>query len=428
MALLEADEVKRGASPQEARRRARQRFGNSLVYRERARDRDLFGWVADFFQDLHFTLRQLAHAPSFVVTTTLLLALGIGVNAAIFTLLNSVVLHSLPLPHPDRIAVMLEEMPGGGTSPPSWLDQKDFREQNHVFESLAAYAYASSFLLETGGETRRVIGGYVTPDYFPTLEVTPIMGRLFDASDAEPGNNAVALVREDFWRNELNSDPNAIGREIQLNGQNSKIIGVLPQSFRFPFDTTVVWSPLIPKPFEATGRGFHGFPMIGRLRPGVTVEQATADLSAIMKRLSTAYPTDDAERVHVLLYPLQRWSVGQTANRLLVLQCAAFAVFLMTCANVSSLLLTRYAGRRREFALRAALGASSLRQVRQHLVENLVLAGIGCILGIAFAYEGVTFLLHLYGTTLPRAGEIRVDAHLVLFTVGVTLPAQSYSA
>jgi predicted permease len=421
MALLEADELQRGASPEEARQRARKRFGGSLNNRNRAREGGFFGWMVDFAQDLRFTLRQFAHAPSFVVTTTLLLGLGIGVNAAIFTLLNSVVLHSLPLPHPDRLVVMLEEMAGGGDSPPSWLDLKDFREQNHVFESVAAYAYDAGFLLGTDGETRRVIGGYVTPDYFPTLEVAPVMGRLFDAHDAEPGNNAVALVREDFWRNDLNADPMVIGREVELNGQKAKIIGVLPRSFRFPFDTTVVWSPLIPKPNEAGSRGFHGFPMIGRLRPGVTVKQATVELSAIMKRLSTAYPDADPERVNVLLFPLQRWSVGQSANRLVVLQCAAFAIFLMTCANVSSLLLTRYAGRRREFALRAALGASSMRQMRQHLTESLLLAGIGCALGIAIAYEGVAFLLRLYGTTLPRAGEIHVDGRLALFTIGVTL-------
>jgi len=376
--------------------------------------------AADLRQDVRFAGRQLLQSPTFLITTAMLLALGIGVNAAIFTLLNSVVLHSLPLPHSDRIAVLLEEMPGGGNSPPSWLDQKDFREQNHVFESLGAYDYNSSFLIGTGGETHRVIGGYVTPEYFSTLEVAPLAGRLFDGHDAQPGSNPVALVREDFWRGELNSDPNVIGREIRLNGLRSKIVGVLPQSVRFPFDATVVWSPLVPKANEASFRGFHGFPLVGRLKPGVTTAQAVADLSAIMKRLSSAYPNEDADRVHVKLYPLQRWTVGQTANRLLVLQFAAFAVFLMTCANISSLLLTRHAGRRREFALRAALGASSFRQMRQHLVESLVLAVIGCTLGVALAYAGVQFLLNLYGTALPRASEVHVDANLVLFTIGVT--------
>lgn len=421
MALLEAEELQRGASPEEARRRARRRFGNAVAYREKTRDRDLFGWIDDFLQDLRFTLRQLWRLPGFTITTVLLLALGIGVNAAIFTLLNTVVLHSLPLPHADRLTVLLEELPGGGTSPPSWMDQTDFREQNHVFESMAAFAYNGSFLLRTGSETNRVIGGYVTPDYLTTLEVKPLVGRLFDPSEAVAGNSAVALIREDFWRGKLNADPAVLGHEIELNGQKSHIVGVLPQSFRFPSDGAVVWAPLVPKPNEATTRGYHGFPLIGRLRPGVTLAQAEKDLSGIMKRLSIQYPNDDTDRLRVVLSPLQRWNVGQTQNRLLVLQFAAFAVFLMTCANVSSLLLTRYAGRRREFALRAALGASAWRQLRQHLAESLMLGGAGCLFGAGIAYEGVQFLLHLYGTTLPRAGEIRLDSHLILFTMGITL-------
>ena len=421
LALLEAEELKRGITPEEARLRARRRFGNDSVYRERTRERDLLGWLADALQDVRFTARQLVKVPGFTVTTVLLLALGIGVNAAIFTLLNSIVLHSLPLPNAERLVVMLEEMPGGGDSPPSWLDQKDFREQNHVFESMGAFAYGGTLLMRDRGETSRIGGGVVTPDYFTTLGVKPVAGRLFAAEEGQAGKDGVALVREDFWRTRLDSDPAVLGREIELNGQRRRIVGVLPTSFRFPSEGAVMWMPLVPRPNEAMNRGWHGFPLIGRLKPGVTLVRAHAELSGIMKRISTLYPNADTDRVHVLLYPLQRWSVGQTRDRLLVLQCAAFAVFLMTCANVSSLLLARYSSRRREFALRAALGASTFRQIRQHLTESLLLAGIGCLAGAGVAYGAVQFLLHLYGTTLPRAAEIGVDWRLVLFTIGVTL-------
>jgi len=421
LAQLEAEELARGAAPQDARLRAQRRLGNSLVYRERARERDLVLWIETFLKDLRFALRQLVRGPGFALTTILLLALGIGVNAAIFTLLNSIVLHSLPLPHPDRIVVMLEDMPGGCCSPPSWLDQKDFREQNHVFESMAAFGYDGSFLLTASGETSRVLGGYVTPDYFATLEVQPVFGRVFTAEEGQPGKDAVALLREDFWRTRFNADPAILGREIQLNGRSAKIVGVLPRSFRFPWDGAVVWAPLVPRAEAAATRGYHGWPMAGRLKPGVTVGQATAEMSAIMRRLSQAYPDADTDRVRVSIFPLQRWGLDLTRTRLLVLQCAAFAVFLMTCANVSSLLLARYAARRREFALRAALGASTFRQLRQHLSESLLLASVGCIAGAAVAYGGVRYLLHLYGTALPRAGEVGLDARLVWFTIAVTL-------
>ena len=421
LAQLEAEELARGAAPQDARLRAQRRLGNGLVYRERARERDLVLWIETFLKDLRFALRQLVRAPGFALTTILLLALGIGLNAAIFTLLNSIVLHSLPLPHAERLIVMLEELPGGGTSPPSWLDQKDFREQNHVFESMAAFAYGSSFLITVSGDSSRVVGGYVTPDYFSTLGVQPVAGRVFTAEEGQAGRDAVALLREDFWRTRFDADPAILGREIQLNGRSTRIIGILPRSFRFPWDTSVVWAPLVPPAQIAANRGYHGWPMVGRLKPGVTVAHATAEMSAIMRQLSETYPHNDSNRVRVFLSPLQRWNVGEAHNRLLVLQCAAFAVFLMTCANVSSLLLARYAARRREFALRAALGASTFRQIRQHLAESLLLAAVGCLAGAGVAYGGVRFLLYLYGTTLPRAGEIAVDARLVWFTIGVTL-------
>ena len=198
-------------------------------------------------------------------------------------------------------------------------------------------------------------------------------------------------------------------------------MGVLPRRFRFPWDQVAVWAPLVPAAEQAKDRGWHGFPMVGRLKAGVRLEQAERELSGVMKRLSAAYPEQDRDRTHVLLWPLQRWSVGQTRDRLVVLQGAALAVFLMTCANVGSLLLARHSGRRREFALRAALGASTARQIRQHLTESLLLAGIGCAAGAVVAYGGVQFLLRLYGTSLPREAEIGVDWRLVVYSAGATL-------
>lgn len=421
LAELEVEEIGNGATPEQARRNAHARFGSHAAHREQTRETDLFVWLEAFLQDTRYTLRQLRRAAGFTSTAVLLLALGIGVNTAIFTLLNSIVLHSLPLPHPDRLVVMLEQLPGGGDSPPSWLDQRDLRQQNHVFESLAAYAYGGTFLLRSGDETRRVIGGAVTPAYFATLGVQPVAGRVFDPSEAEPGHDNVALMREDFWHSEFASDPNLLGKTIELNGRKCTVIGVLPKAFRFPYEDGVVWTPLVPSALQAKERGWHGFPMIGRLKPGVTLKQAHADLDAIMRRLSRQYPDADRDRTAVLLFPLQQWSVGRISDRLLLLQYAALAIFLMTCANVSSLLLARYSARRREFAMRSALGATAARQMRQHLTESLILAGAGCLFSVVVAWGGVRFLMHLYGTSLPRAAEVGVDLRLVLFTIGVTI-------
>ncbi|MGH9584366.1 MAG: FtsX-like permease family protein, partial [Bryobacteraceae bacterium] len=201
------------------------------------------------------------------------------------------------------------------------------------------------------------------------------------------------------------------------------MIGILPRSFHFPWDTTVLWTPLIPTALERSERGQHVFPMIARLKPGVALRQAHADLDPIMARLAREYPEHNAGRTAVLLIPLRDWNLGNSGERLLILEYAALAIFLMMCANVSSLLLARYSSRRREFAMRAALGAPRLRLVRQHLTDALVLAGAGCLLSVAVTWGGVRGLVHLYGFALPRPEDIGFDPHLLLFAIGITLLA-----
>ncbi len=420
MAELEDDERRQGASAREAKNRTRQRFGNPTVYRENARERNLLAWLETFVQDIRYAFRQFAHVPGFTITAVVMLALGIGANTAIFTLLNSIVLRSLPLPDPDRLTVLLERLPGGGNSPPSWLDQRDLREQNHSFESVAAFAYDSGFLLQSGEETKRVVGGYVTPDYFATLGVTPIAGRVFDASEGVAGRDNVALIREDYWHEALNGDPEILQKTIQLNGRKCNIVGILPRTFRFPWDDVVVWTPLVPSLPMQKERGNHGFPMVARLKPGVTFTGAFADVDAIMHRLAKQYPEADADRGGIL-YRMKDWKLLGSSERLVMLQIAALAVFLMTCANVSSLLLARHSSRKREFAVRAALGASRGRRIRQHLTESVALASIGCACGVGVAYLGVEFLMKVYGFTLPRVSEVAVDWRVATFAVATTL-------
>ena len=397
----------------------RREMGN-VTYMEESRS----VWIAPAFrglaQDLRIEASQLRNSWGFALITVAILAIGIGLNAAIFTLLNGIVIRALPLPHPDRLVILLETEPGGCCSPPSWLDQRDFREQNHVFESLSAFSYDAGILFRSGNESRRVLGGYVTPDYFRTLEVKPILGRVFDASEGQPGRDNVVLLREDFWRTQLGGDPGVLQREVMVNGRKCSVIGILPSSFRFPWDGSEIWAPLVPSKVQATERGWHGFPLIGRLKPGISREAAAAELDSIMKRMARQFPDDDAGR-GATLFPLQSWTIANTKTRLLVLQGAALAVFLMTCANVASMMLSRYASRRREYAVRSALGASRFRQVRQHLTESLVLASAGCIAGIAVGIGGVRLLLWIYRDNLPHAFFLTLDWRLVLFTVAVTL-------
>jgi Acidobacterial duplicated orphan permease len=415
MKTRELERAPAGDSSSEVRRE----MGNVTFMKEESRAVWIWPWIESLAQDIRIELRQLRKSPAFAVTTIAILALGIGLNAAIFTLLNGIVLRSLPLPDPDRLVMVLEREPGGCCSPPSWLDQRDLREQNHSFQSMAVYSYESGFIFQAGDRNRRLTGGYVTPDYFSTLGVRPVMGRVFNSSEAQAGRDNVVLVREDFWRSELNGDPNVLAKTVLINGRKCNIIGVLPSWFRFPWDDAVLWAPLVPTHVAATERGWHGFPMIGRLKPETNLAAAQAEIDSIVKRMARKYPAD-ANR-NGIVFSLQSYGMGGTRTRLMVLQFAALAVFLMTCANVSSLLLARHATRRREFAVRAALGASRMRQVRQHLTESLLLAAVGCAAGIGIAWAGVRLLLKLYHDALPRVFGITVDWRLVLFTVGIAI-------
>lgn len=418
-ALIEEEERARGLKPDDARVKARHRFGNEGAYRDKTRDTDLTIWLDSFRQDLKFALRQLFKNPGFAISAVLLLALGIGLNAAIFTVINSVILRSLPLPEPEQLAIVAERQ-GQFQTPPSWPDQRDLREGNRVFQSTAGFSRGSNFIVRLGDGARSVGGSYVTPDYFTTLGVQPIAGRVFDSSEAQAGRNRVALLREDFWRSALNGDPAVLQKTLAINGMACNVIGILPSRFRFPSDETVVWMPLVPSAEEAN-RGWHNVPMIGRLKPGVTIVQAQADLESIMRRLRSEYPETNTGRSAAVI-PFQSWNIDSgVRRRLFVLQIAALILFCMACANVSSLLLARYSSRRMEFAIRAALGAPRLRQTAQHVTESLLLTGLGCIAAVAVAWAGVRSLLWLYKDQMPRVPEIAPDWRLVATVALVAL-------
>jgi len=419
LALIEEEERANGIASAEARRNARLRFGNPAVYREQMREANRAIWLDNLWQDLRFASRQLLRNPGFALGAVLLLALGIGVNAAIFTIIRSVVLRPLALPESDRLVSVLQRTKGGFETPQSWPDLLDLREGNHVFESTAGFQQDTTFIFSSGGEALNIKGSRVTRDYFATLGVQPIAGRVFDAAEGE-GRNRVAMLREDFWKTALGADPAILQKNILINGQSTAVIGILPAAFRFPSTDSVIWMPLVPVGMERN-RGFHAFSMLGRLKPGVTLTQAQADLEIIMSRLAREYPDQNGGHTAKVVR-LQDWSLDEhIRDRLVFLQIAALALFLMACANVSSLLLARYSARRAEFGVRMALGASRMRQMRQHVAESLLLTGLGCMAAVGLAWGGVRFLIWLYGDEMPRASEISPDWKLVGAVAAVTI-------
>src|SRR5581483_7382057 len=271
LALIEEEERARGADSAGARRAARLRFGNNAVYREWTRDADLSIWLDDFLRDIRFAYRQLRHSPGFAAAGVILLGLGIGVNAAIFTVIRSVILRPLPLPEPERLASVLETS-GRFETPESWPDLLDLQQGSRVFESSGGFTPAV-FVLRGATDALNLAGCRASSGYFSTLRVQPVAGRLFGAAEMQEGASPVALIREDFWRTALNADPGILSRPILLDGRATQVVGILPAGFRFPAGDTVIWTPLIPEGPQKN-RGFHAFSMVGRLKPWVTLAQA----------------------------------------------------------------------------------------------------------------------------------------------------------
>ena len=401
-----ADNVRAGLTFDEARREALLKLGGVAHTAEHVRDRRGLPLIDHLRLDIRYALRTMRRDPGFAAGVVLLLAAGIGLNAGIFTVINSVILRSLPVPEADRLVVVSEHA-GRFDTPTSWPDFQDLARSNHVLLSAAAFTQGSDFTFRAGDEARNVKGSYVTLDYFATLGVAPVSGRVFDASESETGA-PVALMREDFWRATAGSAAGPERKTIVVNGVSTDVIGVLPSWFRFPANDTVLWMPLQPRGMQAD-RGWHAYPMVGRLKPGVTLSQAQSDLASAMQELARRYPDKNAGR-SALVSSLQQWSLaGPVRDRLIAVQVAAFVLCLIAFASVSSLFLARHSSRRREFSIRAALGASRLRQLSQHVTESLVLTLAGCLLAAGVAWSVVHSLVWLYGERMPRAAEISPD-------------------
>src|SRR5713101_7965725 len=406
-----------GMTPEDARFRAQRLFGNQLLLKERTRDMDTIRSFETLLQDLRYGLRMLRKAPGFTTVAVLSLALGIGANTAIFSVINGVILRPLPYPDPARL-VSLEEQtqPLGGRWSMSYLNFLDCERDSHSFQGMAAYLQRGANLTAPGEPiyvgTRQVSAGF-----FSVLGIQPARGRAFLRQEDQRGAAPVAIISHIFWQERFGGDPQTVGAKMTLNGKSYTIVGVLPSSFRF-FSNTQILTPMGQNDdVTMRSREIHpGIWGIARLKPGIRMEQARSELTLIGRRLAQQYPDTNGDRTFGIM-PLKQNIVGDAGPTLFLLAGAVGLVLLIACANVGNLFLARSISRSREFAIRAALGAGRGRVIRQVLTESTLLGLAGGLAGLLLASVGTRFLLkHLPGD-LPRMDEIAVDARVLLFTL-----------
>ena len=372
------------------------------------------------FADLRYGLRLLRQSPSFAAIAILALALGIGANTAIFSTLDAVVLRPLPYHDPDRVVMVFEDSShiGFTNNTPAPANYFDWKAQNHVFTDIAASRYRG--LSITGdGTPEQLKGMAVTANLFSVLGVAPLIGRTF--SDEEDRNGAqVVVISYGLWQRRYLGDPARINQPILLNDSKYTVVGVMPRDFVFRDRERDFWIPIHFTPSEAARRGSHFLSVVARLKPGATLDQARQEMTAIAKRLEQQYPQDNY-RVGATVVPIKEDLLRNTRLELLILMAAAGCVLLIACANLASLLLARAVARKKELAVRAALGASRARLVRQMITEATMLALAGGVLGLAFAQAGMTILARIVPTGLPTTAQPTLNARLLLFTLAISL-------
>ncbi|MGA8224043.1 MAG: ABC transporter permease [Candidatus Acidiferrales bacterium] len=419
-----AANIAAGMTAQEARRQAVLQMGAMEGVKEDCREQRRGFWLETLWADARYGVRLMMRSPGFTIVAVLTLALGIGANTAIFSIVNAVLLSPLPFPHPEQLVTLHESKPNFQTGSISYPNFRDWQRNNTTFSSIAV-SRALSFSLTGAGEAEQVFAEFISSDFFPLLGVNPVIGRQLAPGEDEVGAAPVVLINERLWKRKFGGSPGVLGKTIALDANGFTVVGVIPTSLDLTlrgFRQSDVYVPIgqNKNPLllsRGSGLGIHG---IGRLKPGVTIEQARADMANVTRALAEAYPDSD-KGIGAALIPLRQDMVAGVRPFLLIMLAAVCFVLLIACVNVANLQLARSTARAREFAIRSTLGATQSRLIRQLLTESLLLSLVGGALGLALAAWGTRVALAKLPFTLPRAAGIGIDWRVLGFTIAVSL-------